>query len=191
MWALGSFLRQYSSTKRVPYSLIRFSARVGSGVFSTDYPEAPVENSTRFQRPCGLWGLFYAAFHQPLLWFQNTTSFSARVGSGVFSTVVQAEYLALGNGVSAPVWALGSFLLEFETVERSGHIQFQRPCGLWGLFYLPTSRQGCLPRPGFQRPCGLWGLFYTATSPVTPTTTATFQRPCGLWGLFYRGVHER
>ena len=65
-----------------------FSARVGSGVFSTRMVAAARSPfSGEFQCPCGLWGLFYlvkvANWFNPVgLW----PGFSARVGSGVFST---------------------------------------------------------------------------------------------------------
>ena len=37
--------------------------------------------------------------------------------------------------VSAPVWALGSFLQARICLEAVITEWFQRPCGLWGLFY--------------------------------------------------------
>ena len=86
-----------------------------------------------FQRPCGLWGLFYrrdvleqgnnscsvsapvwalgsfllACKHRFALYI---TGFSARVGSGVFSTLGSPLPAEIVHVVSAPVWALGSFL---------------------------------------------------------------------------------
>ena len=62
-----------------------FSARVGSGVFSTVAPEGP--------RPVA-----------------HLVGFSARVGSGVFSTWPLPAGLPQIIPVSVPVWALGSFL---------------------------------------------------------------------------------
>ena len=64
VWALGSFLLATANEADLGVEEVaRFSARVGSGVFSTlsisditfAFDESPVE----FQCPCGLWGLFY------------------------------------------------------------------------------------------------------------------------------------
>ena len=64
VWALGSFLQALSPCVSVVHSCTRFSARVGSGVFST----GPAASTSPWRRPPG------------------STGFSARVGSGVFST---------------------------------------------------------------------------------------------------------
>ena len=85
VWALGSFLL---ATIAGLEKLARksFSARVGSGVFSTGHRCGPHRDADPewFQCPCGLWGLFYRCARA---WEQECEAgFSARVGSGVFST---------------------------------------------------------------------------------------------------------
>jgi hypothetical protein len=65
-------------------------------------------------------------------------SFSAREGSGVFSTIA-----------------------EFKRKVRGDPWEFQCPRGLWGPFH---GRMGYFPTvlrtERFQCPWGLWGLFY-------------------------------
>ena len=86
VWALGSFLPVRIDLP--PHHSVCFSARVGSGVFSTSAKEA-ADDIRR--------------------WWP--TSFSARVGSGVFSTVTIFNATPhVIRFVSVPVWALGSFL---------------------------------------------------------------------------------
>jgi len=60
VWALGSFLPVWPDGTRGVVGIIGFSARVGSGVFSTSTGR-PTDARTDgwFQCPCGLWGLFY------------------------------------------------------------------------------------------------------------------------------------
>ncbi len=68
----------------------RFSARVGSGVFSTVHEDTDVTSLARFQCPCGLWGLFYKIKMASVNFFEG--GFSARVGSGVFSTLPLSQF---------------------------------------------------------------------------------------------------
>ena len=62
VWALGSFLLSLDEVPVLISILEGFSARVGSGVFSTTmFCRCACRSSpqTSFQCPCGLWGLFY------------------------------------------------------------------------------------------------------------------------------------
>ena len=68
--------------------------------------------------------------------------------------------------------------------------RFQRPCGLWGLFYIYYGSGEEAIAFEFQRPCGLWGLFYATAGPSGARAPMVFQRPCGLWGLFYRRLSK-
>ena len=73
----------------------------------------PYAPAVVFQRPNGLWGLFYSAIDSAKAKVKASGSFSARMGSGDFSTLESAEESAtlLAQLVSAPEWALGTFLL--------------------------------------------------------------------------------
>ena len=76
----------------------RFSARVGSGVFSTSTTAAAVVTA-------------------------SSKCFSARVGSGVFSTGSPPPGDPRSPGrVSVPVWALGSFLQVCGSGRRKDHV---------------------------------------------------------------------
>ena len=86
--------------------------------------------------PNGLWGLFYQIASFPSCSIRS--GFSARMGSGVFSTrLVSRPVRLFCSEVSVPEWALGSFLprARRSVLTRSPAEKFQCPNGLWGLFY--------------------------------------------------------
>jgi len=75
---------------------------LGSGVFSTDGLDYRSPRCyCRFQCPFGLWGLFYQRKVEGSAKIREA-SFSARLGSGVFSTESALESeLEVGQGFSA------------------------------------------------------------------------------------------
>ena len=87
MRALGSFLLYGAVAGEIFASLVSFSAREGSGVFSTSFD---VQSQSDPEQKCfsareGS-GVFSTCW-EVLLWSTDLLSFSAREGSGVFSTI--------------------------------------------------------------------------------------------------------
>jgi len=175
VWALGSFLPAIPTVCR--WSWLWFQCPCGLwGLFYSTGRSSPRLRPRVglgwFQCPCGLWGLFYKlsglgrtreAIEADIL----RAGFSARVGSGVFSTIIVAGTAGIvlkWIGFSARVGS-GVFSTTSPGPSADGvGARFQCPCGLWGLFYRSTiscaSGDCCRNLRRFQCPCGLWGLFY-------------------------------
>jgi len=162
VWTLGSFLLCLSGVMVGGLTEDRFSVRVDSGVFSTQFSNTTIAlMPIPFQCPCGLWGLFYR----------------------------RADGCGHGNRVEWFQCPCGLWGLFYKSETQNFHSRsdlFQCPCGLWGLFYWPPYISHVLVVvEAFQCPCGLWGLFYWAEYPPEVKALVAFQCPCGLWGLFY------